>query len=267
MPRRSQPGGGDMLQGALDMLILRSLVIGPAHGHTIAHAIEHGSDRVLQVEHGSLYPALHRLEDRGLVASFWGTSENNRKAKYYRLTPRRQKDAGGGNIAVGTTGQRHRAGHEAGRRIDTMSRGSPILQASRRDDDAAREIASYIAIETDENIARGMPPQAAHDAAVRKFGNTARVREEIYWMNTVPPDRHALAGPSYAVRLLLRDKGFAVAAIVSLALGIGANTAIFQLLDAVRLRTLPVERRTSSSKCAFRPARRAAAVSPAAGRC
>jgi transcriptional regulator len=76
-----------MLQGALDMLILRSLVIGPAHGHTIAHAIEQRSDQVLQVEHGSLYPALHRLEDRGLVASFWGTSENNRKAKYYRLTP------------------------------------------------------------------------------------------------------------------------------------------------------------------------------------
>jgi PadR family transcriptional regulator, regulatory protein PadR len=76
-----------MLQGALDMLILRSLVLGPAHGHTIAHAIEHGSDRVLQVEHGSLYPALHRLEDRALVASFWGTSENNRKARYYRLTP------------------------------------------------------------------------------------------------------------------------------------------------------------------------------------
>jgi transcriptional regulator len=69
------------------MLILRSLVIGPAHGHTIAHAIEHRSDQVLQVEHGSLYPALHRLEDRELVASFWGTSENNRKAKYYRLTP------------------------------------------------------------------------------------------------------------------------------------------------------------------------------------
>jgi len=87
MPRRSKADGGDMLQGALDMLILRSLVLGPAHGHTVAHAIEHGSDNVLQVEHGSLYPALHRLEDRKLVASFWGTSENNRKAKYYRLTP------------------------------------------------------------------------------------------------------------------------------------------------------------------------------------
>lgn len=75
-----------MLQGTLDLLILQSLVLGPAHGHTIAHAIERGSDNVLQVEHGSLYPALHRLEERGWVASFWGTSENNRKAKYYRLT-------------------------------------------------------------------------------------------------------------------------------------------------------------------------------------
>ena len=80
-----------MLQGALDMLILRSLVLGPAHGHTIAHAIAQRSEQVLQVEHGSLYPALHRLEDRGFVASFWGTSENNRKAKYYRLTPTGRK--------------------------------------------------------------------------------------------------------------------------------------------------------------------------------
>ena len=80
-----------MLQGTLDLLILRSLVLGPAHGHTIAHAIERGSDHVLQVEHGSLYPALHRLEDRRLIAAFWGTSENNRKAKYYRLTPAGRK--------------------------------------------------------------------------------------------------------------------------------------------------------------------------------
>ena len=66
-------------------------VLGPAHGHTIAHAIERGSDEILHIEHGSLYPALHRLEDRGWIASFWGTSENNRKAKYYRLTPEGKK--------------------------------------------------------------------------------------------------------------------------------------------------------------------------------
>jgi transcriptional regulator len=80
------PMNNEMLQGTLDMLILQTLVLGPAHGHTIAHAIEHQSEEVLQVEHGSLYPALHRLEDRGWIASFWGTSENNRKARYYRLT-------------------------------------------------------------------------------------------------------------------------------------------------------------------------------------
>ena len=87
MPKRGAQGlEGDVLQGTLVLLVLRTLVLGPAHGHTIAHAIEHRSDDVLQVEHGSLYPALHRLEDRGWIASFWGTSENNRKAKYYRLT-------------------------------------------------------------------------------------------------------------------------------------------------------------------------------------
>jgi transcriptional regulator len=77
---------GEMLQGTLDLLILQTLLIGPAHGHTIAHVIERRSEDVLQVEHGSLYPALHRLESRGWIASFWGTSENNRKARYYRLT-------------------------------------------------------------------------------------------------------------------------------------------------------------------------------------
>ena len=88
MPRRSSASlDADLLQGTLDLLVLQTLQAGPAHGHTIAHAIERQSDAVLQVEHGSLYPALYRLEDKGLIASFWGTSESNRKAKYYRLTP------------------------------------------------------------------------------------------------------------------------------------------------------------------------------------
>jgi len=88
MPKRGNPPiQGEMLQGTLDLLILKTLALGPAHGHTIAHAIERRSDEVLQVEHGSLYPALHRLEGRKWIASFWGTSENNRRARYYRLTP------------------------------------------------------------------------------------------------------------------------------------------------------------------------------------
>src|ERR1700726_3413396 len=91
MPKRESPLQSEMVQGTLDMLVLQTLLLGPSHGHTIAHAIERGSEDVLQVEHGSLYPALHRLEDRGWIASFWGTSENNRKARYYRLTPAGRK--------------------------------------------------------------------------------------------------------------------------------------------------------------------------------
>ena len=88
----------DLLQGTLDLMILQTLVLGPAHGHTIAHAIEHRSDAVLQVEHGSLYPALHRLEDRGWISSYWGASENNRKARFYKLTA-----AGRRQLAVETS--------------------------------------------------------------------------------------------------------------------------------------------------------------------
>ena len=91
MARSDKSQKNEMLQGTLDMLILRTLITGPAHGHTIAHVIEHTSHEVLQVEQGSLYPALHRLEDRGWVLSYWGTSENNRKAKFYKLTPAGRK--------------------------------------------------------------------------------------------------------------------------------------------------------------------------------
>jgi transcriptional regulator len=76
----------ELLQGTLDMIILRTLLLGAMHGHGIATSIEKTSEDVLQIDHGSLYPALHRLLRRGWIAAEWGTSKNNRKAKYYRLT-------------------------------------------------------------------------------------------------------------------------------------------------------------------------------------
>jgi PadR family transcriptional regulator PadR len=76
----------ELLQGTLDMLILRTLLLGPTHGHAIAKAIEFNSDEVLQVEQGSLYPALHRLIKRKWISFEEGPSENNRRAKFYRLT-------------------------------------------------------------------------------------------------------------------------------------------------------------------------------------
>ena len=80
------------LQGTLDLLILRTLVFGPRHGHAIAREIQRESDNVLIVDHGSLYPALQRLEERGFVEADWGTSENNRKARFYTLTRTGRKE-------------------------------------------------------------------------------------------------------------------------------------------------------------------------------
>ncbi|HEY1335854.1 MAG TPA: PadR family transcriptional regulator [Bryobacteraceae bacterium] len=77
----------ELLQGTLDLLILRTLAYGPAHGHSVAKHIRAASDDVLQVEAGSLYPALHRLEKRGLIASKWDHSDLGKRARFYRLTP------------------------------------------------------------------------------------------------------------------------------------------------------------------------------------
>jgi transcriptional regulator len=99
-----------LLQGTLDLLILRTLLLGPAHGHAIAKAIEFKSDDVLQVEQGSLYPALHRLIKRGWISFEEGTSENNRRAKFYR---------GGGNWQLrhtSGTGSREQSRGFCGRR-------------------------------------------------------------------------------------------------------------------------------------------------------
>jgi transcriptional regulator len=76
----------DLLQGTLDLLILRTLIYGPQHGHGIALAIQHTSAEELLVEHGALYPALQRLEERGWISAKWGTSSNNRRARFYTLT-------------------------------------------------------------------------------------------------------------------------------------------------------------------------------------
>ena len=85
---------GALVQGTLDMLILSRLALGPAHGFGIAEAVRRISDDVLRIEEGSLYPALQRLEMQGLIASEWGVSDNNRRARFYELTPRGRRQAG-----------------------------------------------------------------------------------------------------------------------------------------------------------------------------
>jgi transcriptional regulator len=92
MPKRERYQNRiEVLQGTLDLLILQTLQWGPQHGHGIGQAIRANSQDALQVEHGSLYPALHRLERHGWLTSEWKTSEANRRAKYYKLTPQGKK--------------------------------------------------------------------------------------------------------------------------------------------------------------------------------
>src|SRR6202521_5932236 len=91
MSTKEQKQRIELLQGTLDLLILRTVLLGPTHGHAIAKAIEFNSDDVLQVEQGSLYPALHRLIKRGWISAEEGSSENNRRAKFYLLTAKGRK--------------------------------------------------------------------------------------------------------------------------------------------------------------------------------
>jgi transcriptional regulator len=89
--RRDAPPRVALLQGTLDLLILRTLLPGPAHGHAIAQHIQRGSEDLLQVETGSLYPALHRLEAKGWIAASWELSKKDKRARFYRLTPQGRK--------------------------------------------------------------------------------------------------------------------------------------------------------------------------------
>lgn len=92
--KRSDRAHSAHLQGTLDLLILRTLIFGRQHGQGIARAIQAQSDNVLIVDHGSLYPALQRLEDRGFIEAAWGTSDNNRRARFYMLTRRGRSELG-----------------------------------------------------------------------------------------------------------------------------------------------------------------------------
>ena len=109
-----------LLPGTLEMLVLQSLVFGPRHGHGIATTIQRTSEELLLVDHGSLYPALQRLERAGLIASEWGTSDNNRRARFYRLTRAGRK----------------KLAHETGRWEKIMRAVQGVLQARPGEEEA-----------------------------------------------------------------------------------------------------------------------------------
>ncbi len=119
---------------------------------------------------------------------------------------------------------------------------SRFWQRQRRDADLRQELSAYLEQETADRIAAGATPEEARYAAQRKLGNVTRIREDLYEQNSVVTLESLWRDVAYALRLFRRNPGFALIAILSVALGIGANSSVFTLLDQVMLRTLPVER-------------------------
>ena len=216
----------DLLPGTLDMLILKAVSLGPLHGYGVLLRIEQITGQALTIEQGSLYPALHRLEHRGLLETEWGRSENNRRAKFYRLTAagRKRLDEEPSRLATVCGRRRRCAPREAGGDLAMWKRrpGSNELN-----DEIDRELEHHLELRARDLTRRGLDADEARRQARLELGARPAKTEEcreargLFWLDEAR--RHT----AFALRQLRRNPAFAISAILTLGLCIGVNTAIF----------------------------------------
>ncbi len=249
------PESNELLHGTLDTLILKTLAWGPRHGYAIARWIATVSDDALQIEEGSLYPALYRLERKGWIDAEWGLSESKRRVKLYRLTEGGEERLSGGDGAVVPL----HAGCGQGpppqlRRRDDMAELGRFTRDLRARlwkpsvaDEVRDEMQAHLEMLESDFRAQGLSPDEAREAARRQFGDVPRLEQECQtlgeerdevrrrteWLGELRQDVRQ------ALRQLRSAPRFAVVAILTLAVGLGASTTIFGVANAVLLRPLP----------------------------
>ena len=235
MPHSHMPKNAEFLPGTLDMLILKTLTLGPNHGYGIAQHIRRTSEEALKIGEGSLYPALQRLLVNEWVLADWGSSDTGRKVRMYRITAS-GKSSSNRKWKASTVARRNRARY--GCRMRIWNRLRSLVDRRPFEHDLNDEMTAHREMIEREFIEQGMSSEDAKFAASREFGNTTTFMEssreqwQFAWLDTLTRDIR------FALRRLVKQPALTITAALTIALGIGANTAIVSVLKTVLLNPL-----------------------------
>ncbi len=238
---------GTLLPGTLDLLILKAVSLGPLHGYAVLLRLQQITGGALAIEQGALYPALYRLEHQGLLDAKWGISENNRRARFYTLTAagrkRFREEAASWSTLVSVMSAALGSGTERGvvvfARLRSLVRG--VVRRSAVERDMAEELKFHVDARARDIAASGFSQEEARRRARLEFGAVESYKDECREARGLRLLDDLRADLRYAVRTLARTPAFAAMAIVSLALGIGANTVVFSVVNALVLKPLPID--------------------------